>query len=100
MYPLCFQVNQVHLLGNSVKSSYPAERSMVETELLAVDGIWQRVKDSAGDRRNRLQEAVGQQIFFNSAKVGIALISQYLWHIILREKGLILFCYVKVYSEQ
>lgn len=66
---LFLQVNHVHMLGNSVKASYPNERGMVERDLREVDGIWQRVKDSAGDRRNRLQEAVGKQIFFNSAKV-------------------------------
>ena len=66
--PVEEKVNHVKMLGKSVKASYPSERKMVDRQIGEVDNLWQKVKNSAGDRRNRLQEAVGQQIFFNSAK--------------------------------
>ncbi|XP_039289552.1 LOW QUALITY PROTEIN: spectrin alpha chain, non-erythrocytic 1-like [Nilaparvata lugens] len=66
--PVEEKVNRVHLLANSVKSSYPNEKSNVNTRQKEVQELWEKVKAKAVDRRSRLENAVGQQIFMNSSK--------------------------------
>ncbi|CAG9824099.1 unnamed protein product [Phaedon cochleariae] len=66
--PVEEKVNKVSLLGNSVQESYPTERSNVTEKQLEIDALWQQVKGKAQERRARLEDAVGQQIFTSSAK--------------------------------
>jgi hypothetical protein len=62
------KVNRVNLLANSVKLSYPNERSNVNTRQKEVQDLWEKVKAKALERRSRLEDAVGHQIFMNSSK--------------------------------
>jgi hypothetical protein len=62
------KVNRVNLLANSVKSSYPNERSNVNARQKEVQDLWEKVKAKAMERRSRLEDAVGHQIFINSSK--------------------------------
>ncbi|XP_063909279.1 spectrin beta chain, non-erythrocytic 1 isoform X5 [Zophobas morio] len=66
--PLEEKVNKVMLLANSVKSSYPNERQNVARRQDEIEDLWRQVKDKASERRARLEDAVGQQIFTNSCK--------------------------------
>lgn len=66
--PLEEKVNRVQLLANSVKSSYPNEKSNVNIRLKEIQDLWDRVKTKAVERRSRLENAVGHQIFMNSSK--------------------------------
>lgn len=66
--PVEEKVNKVNLLANSVQSAYPNERQNVARKQKDIDDLWQKVKDKATERRARLEDAVGQQIFTNSAK--------------------------------
>nr|CAD7456118.1 unnamed protein product [Timema tahoe] len=66
--PVEEKVNRVNLLANSVKSSYPNERANVNTRQKEVQDMWGKVKAKAIERRSRLEDAVGQQIFMNSSK--------------------------------
>ncbi|XP_050536729.1 spectrin beta chain, non-erythrocytic 5 isoform X2 [Daktulosphaira vitifoliae] len=66
--PVEEKVNRVHLLANSVKSSYPDEKENVNQRQNDVQILWQNVKNKALARRSRLENAVGQQIFMNSSK--------------------------------
>ncbi|XP_063234159.1 spectrin alpha chain, non-erythrocytic 1 isoform X2 [Bacillus rossius redtenbacheri] len=66
--PVEEKVNRVNLLANSVKSSYPNERGNVNTRQKEVQDLWGKVKAKAIERRSRLEDAVGQQIFMNSSK--------------------------------
>ncbi|XP_066999614.1 spectrin beta chain, non-erythrocytic 5 isoform X3 [Anabrus simplex] len=66
--PVEEKVNRVNLLANSVKSSYPNERSNVNARQKEIQDLWERVKAKAIERRSRLEDAVGQQIFMNSSK--------------------------------
>ncbi|VEN48181.1 unnamed protein product [Callosobruchus maculatus] len=66
--PVEEKVNTVNLLANSVQASYPNERPNVKQKQKEIDNLWLRVKDKALERRARLEDAVGQQIFTNSAK--------------------------------
>ncbi|KAJ8972183.1 hypothetical protein NQ314_000313 [Rhamnusium bicolor] len=66
--PVEEKVNKVNLLANSVQSAYPNERQNVARKKKEIDDLWQKVKDKATERRARLEDAVGQQIFTNSAK--------------------------------
>lgn len=65
--PVEEKVNRVSLLANSVKSAYPREKANVERRSSEIAQLWDRVKEKAADRRARLEDAVGQQIFTNSA---------------------------------
>lgn len=66
--PVEEKVNRVNLLANSVKSSYPNERNNVNTRQKEIQELWEKVKLKAKERRSRLEDAVGQQIFMNSSK--------------------------------
>jgi spectrin beta len=66
--PVEEKVNRVNLLANSVKLSYPNERSNVNTRQKEVQDLWEKVKAKALERRSRLEDAVGHQIFMNSSK--------------------------------
>lgn len=66
--PVEEKVNRVHLLANSVKSSYPNEKGNVNVRQQEVQELWDKVKGKAVERRSRLENAVGQQIFMNSSK--------------------------------
>ncbi|KAK6631754.1 hypothetical protein RUM43_013818 [Polyplax serrata] len=66
--PVEEKVNRVNLLANSVKSSYPNERSNVSTRQNEIKELWDRVINKAKDKRSRLEDAVGQQVFTNSSK--------------------------------
>nr|CAD7572393.1 unnamed protein product [Timema californicum] len=65
--PVEEKVNRVNLLANSVKSSYPNEKANVNTRQKEVQDMWGKVKAKAIERRSRLEDAVGQQIFMNSS---------------------------------
>ncbi|XP_059044966.1 spectrin alpha chain, non-erythrocytic 1 [Achroia grisella] len=65
--PLKEKVNTVNLLADSVKSQYPNERSNVEGRQREIQQMWDRCQAQAAERRNRLESAVGHQIFGNSA---------------------------------
>ncbi|XP_024085304.1 spectrin alpha chain, non-erythrocytic 1 isoform X3 [Cimex lectularius] len=66
--PVEEKVNRVNHLANTVKSSYPNEKSSVNTKQKEVLELWDKVQKKAVDRRSRLENAVGQQIFMNSSK--------------------------------
>lgn len=66
--PVEEKVNRVNLLGNSVKNSYPAERNNVTGRQQEIQDMWQQTRAKALERRSRLENAVGQQIFINSSK--------------------------------
>lgn len=66
--PLEEKITRVNLLGNSVKNSYPNEKSNVTNRQKEIKEMWKRTQDKARDRRSRLESAVGQQIFINSSK--------------------------------
>ena len=66
--PLQEKVNRVNLLANSVKASYPKETDNVNNKQKELLHLWEKVKSKSSDKRKRLEEAVGQQIFINSAK--------------------------------
>lgn len=66
--PVEEKVNRVNLLGNSVKNSYPAERNNVAGRQQEIQDMWRQTQAKALERRSRLQNAVGQQIFINSTK--------------------------------
>jgi spectrin beta len=61
-------VNQVNVLADSFKSSYPNERTNVNVRQKEVQDLWGKVKAKALERRSRLEDAVGHQIFMNSSK--------------------------------
>lgn len=67
--PLKEKVNRVDLLGNSVKNSYPSEKANVTSSQRDIQDMWKKVQQKALDRRSRLENAVGEKIFTNSAKV-------------------------------
>lgn len=66
--PVEEKVNRVNHLANTVKSSYPNEKSSVNNRQKEVLDLWDKVKKKATERRSRLETAVGQQIFMNSSK--------------------------------
>ncbi|XP_046434088.1 spectrin beta chain, non-erythrocytic 1 isoform X2 [Neodiprion fabricii] len=66
--PVEEKVRRVNLLANSVKNSYPHELSNVNTRQNEIRDLWHKVQTKAKERRSRLEDAVGQQIFMNSSK--------------------------------
>ncbi|XP_055551148.1 spectrin beta chain, non-erythrocytic 1 isoform X2 [Wyeomyia smithii] len=66
--PVQEKVSRVNLLGNTVKNSYPSERDNVTDKQKDIQGLWKKVQEKAKERRSRLENAVGQQIFTNSTK--------------------------------
>ncbi|XP_057323872.1 spectrin beta chain, non-erythrocytic 1 isoform X4 [Microplitis mediator] len=66
--PVEEKVRKVNLLANSVKSSYPNEHKNVDKRLNEIKLLWNKVQSKAKERRSRLEDAVGQQIFINSSK--------------------------------
>lgn len=66
--PLKEKVSRVDHLGNSVKNSYPTEKENVAKSQGEIRDMWKKVQAKALDRRSRLQNAVGEQIFTNSSK--------------------------------
>ncbi|KXJ76213.1 hypothetical protein RP20_CCG010134 [Aedes albopictus] len=66
--PVQEKVSRVNLLGNTVKNSYPSERDNVTEKQKDIQGLWKKVEEKAKERRSRLENAVGQQIFTNSSK--------------------------------
>ncbi|XP_015599750.1 spectrin beta chain, non-erythrocytic 1 isoform X3 [Cephus cinctus] len=66
--PVEEKVRKVNLLANSVKSSYPNELSNVNARQNEIKELWNKVRTKAKERRSRLEDAVGQQIFMNSSK--------------------------------
>lgn len=51
-----------------MKNSYPNELSNVNTRQNEIRDLWHKVQAKAKERRSRLEDAVGQQIFMNSSK--------------------------------
>ncbi|XP_048516488.1 spectrin beta chain, non-erythrocytic 1 isoform X6 [Dendroctonus ponderosae] len=66
--PVEEKVNKVMLLANDVQGQYPSERHNVSQKQSEIDELWAKVKEKAIERRARLEDAVGQQIFTNGAK--------------------------------
>lgn len=66
--PVQEKVSRVNLLGNTVKNSYPSERDNVTEKQKDIQALWRKVEEKAKERRSRLENAVGQQIFTNSSK--------------------------------
>lgn len=56
------------MLANSVKNSYPHECNNVNARQNEIKDLWNKVQTKAKERRSRLEDAVGQQIFMNSSK--------------------------------
>lgn len=73
--PLEEKINKVNNLATSVQQAYPSERQNVAHRQKEIEKLWQEVKQKALDRRVRLESAVGQQIFTNSAKDLLAWVS-------------------------
>uniref|UniRef100_A0A1Y9H0U3 Spectrin beta chain n=2 Tax=Anopheles dirus TaxID=7168 RepID=A0A1Y9H0U3_9DIPT len=74
--PVKEKVSRVNLLGNTVKNSYPSERDNVSEKQREIQNLWQKVQEKAKERRSRLENAVGQQIFNNSTKALLSWISE------------------------
>ncbi|XP_050079457.1 spectrin beta chain, non-erythrocytic 1 [Anopheles maculipalpis] len=74
--PVKEKVNRVNLLGNTVKNSYPSERDNVGEKQREIQNLWQKVQEKAKERRSRLENAVGQQIFNNSTKALLSWIAE------------------------
>ncbi|XP_053955094.1 spectrin beta chain, non-erythrocytic 5 isoform X2 [Anastrepha ludens] len=70
--PVEEKVNRVNYLGNSVKNAYPAERNNVTARQQEVLDMWKQVHGKGSELRARIESAVGQQIFNNSAKTLLA----------------------------
>lgn len=66
--PIQEKVNRVDWLANSVKKSYPAEKENVEKRQMEIQDMWKDMQKKADERRKRLENAVGQQIFESSTK--------------------------------
>ncbi|XP_076250387.1 spectrin beta chain, non-erythrocytic 5 kst isoform X4 [Rhynchophorus ferrugineus] len=66
--PVEEKVNKVNLLANDVKAAYPSERQNVVVRQKEINDLWTQVREKALERRARLENAVGLQIFTNSAK--------------------------------
>ncbi|XP_060809257.1 spectrin beta chain, non-erythrocytic 5 isoform X2 [Amyelois transitella] len=66
--PLKEKVNTVSLLADSVKSQYPSERANVEGRQKEIHQMWQRCQAQAAERRQRLESAVGHQVFGNGSQ--------------------------------
>lgn len=66
--PIQEKVNRVDWLANSVKKSYPTEKENVAKRQQEIQDMWTDMQGRADDRRTRLENAVGQQIFESSAK--------------------------------
>lgn len=65
--PVEEKVNRVNLLAESVKSAYPQERQRVDARQQDVLLLWDKVKNHAKNKRSRLEDAVGMQVFMNSS---------------------------------
>lgn len=65
--PVEEKVKRVNLLASTVKSAYPHEKNNVVDRENEIKDLWQQVKDKATNRRARLEDAVGLQIFTNSS---------------------------------
>uniref|UniRef100_A0AAG5CRA5 Spectrin beta chain n=1 Tax=Anopheles atroparvus TaxID=41427 RepID=A0AAG5CRA5_ANOAO len=74
--PVKEKVSRVNLLGNTVKNSYPSERENVSAKQRDIQDLWQKVQEKAKERRSRLENAVGQQIFNNSTKALLSWIGE------------------------
>ncbi|XP_059484234.1 spectrin beta chain, non-erythrocytic 2 isoform X2 [Neocloeon triangulifer] len=66
--PVQDKVERVNLLAASVKNNYPNEKENVNARQKEIQSLWENVKTKALERRTRLEDAVGQQIFINSSK--------------------------------
>lgn len=55
-----------------VKTGYPTERANVTARQKDIQDMWQKVREKAADRRSRLENAVGHQIFVNGSKTLLA----------------------------
>lgn len=66
--PVEEKVNRVNLLANSVQAAYPHEKDNVIKRQNEIQNLWKQVMEKAKDRRARLEDLVGQQIFTNSSK--------------------------------
>jgi len=66
--PVQDKVERVNLLAASVKNNYPNEKENVHNRQKEIQSLWENVKTKALERRTRLEDAVGQQIFINSSK--------------------------------
>jgi len=62
------KVDQVNLLANSVKSSYPNEQTNVNIRQKEVQDLWGKVTAKALEHRSCLEDALGHQIFMNNSK--------------------------------
>ncbi|KAJ2939555.1 hypothetical protein O0L34_g6387 [Tuta absoluta] len=65
--PLREKVNTITLLADSVKSQYPSERANVEGRQKEIQAMWERCQAQAAERRSRLENAVGAQVFASSS---------------------------------
>lgn len=65
--PVEEKVKRVNLLANSVQSAYPHEKPNVIKRQNEIKDLWKQVTNKAIERRSRLENLVGQQIFINSS---------------------------------
>ncbi|XP_076313686.1 LOW QUALITY PROTEIN: spectrin beta chain, non-erythrocytic 5-like [Tachypleus tridentatus] len=74
--PVEEKYNRVNRLAESVKTSYPAERANVSLRQVELKDMWDRVKAKAAERKARLHDSMGRQVFNNSAKNLLAWIGE------------------------
>ncbi|XP_053623069.1 spectrin beta chain, non-erythrocytic 2 isoform X2 [Plodia interpunctella] len=67
--PLREKVHTVTLLADDVKSQYPSERANVEQRQKEIHRMWERCQAQAAERRQRLESAVGHQVFGNGSQL-------------------------------
>ena len=66
--PIEEKVHRVNHLADSVIASYPDEKQNVTARQQEILKLWEELRKKAVERRARLEEAVGQQIFMSSSK--------------------------------
>ncbi|KAG1650604.1 Spectrin beta chain, non-erythrocytic 5 [Nymphon striatum] len=74
--PVEEKFNRVNLLAESVKNSYPHERLNITARQKELQEVWNKVKEKATERKSRLDDSLGLQIFNNSAKNLLAWVSE------------------------
>lgn len=66
--PIEEKLGKVNILADNVWSSFPSEKANVASRQKQLKDAWEVVKEKAIEKRNRLEEHLGIQVFINSSK--------------------------------
>jgi spectrin beta len=67
LQPIEERVERCRLLANDVLTAYPSERKNVSTERDKFEKLFEKLKQKAVEKKNRLETAVGREIYNKSA---------------------------------